>query len=41
MNAGLAQEARARDELGAQIGGEASSVENQGRHAVADSFAEG
>lgn len=40
-NAHFAQGIRARDEFGAQVGGKASSVENQGRHAVGDSFAEG
>jgi hypothetical protein len=34
-NARIPQRVRSRDEFGAQLGGEASSVENQGRHAVA------
>jgi hypothetical protein len=41
VNAGLAQRRRARNQLGAQIGSQASSVENQGGHAVGVSFADG
>jgi cytochrome c biogenesis protein CcmG, thiol:disulfide interchange protein DsbE len=41
MNPPVAQRTRTGDELRAQVGGKASSVENQGRHAVGVSFVEG
>src|SRR5580704_7043221 len=40
-NAPLAERARARGELGAQLSSEASSVENQGGHAVGGSSSGG
>ncbi len=41
MNPTVAQRTRTCDELRTQVGGEASSVENQGRHAVGVSSVEG